>query len=168
MKIVVDLDGTVADLTHRLHYILEKPKDHDAFYRGVSEDTPIKPVIAFLKRLRREGHDLIYISGRREETRKDTERWLARHVFSAPLYLRRKRDRRKDIEVKGEVVRALEKEGWIPDLMVEDRPSMIKFWRREGFHVIDVGTWTERQSDGVVSKSTSELMSEFEEVADDL
>jgi hypothetical protein len=34
MDILVDIDGTLADCTHRLHHIQKQPKDWDAFFAG--------------------------------------------------------------------------------------------------------------------------------------
>ena len=43
MKIVCDIDGTIANLSHRLHFIQPEEggkKDWDSFFAGVSDDEP--------------------------------------------------------------------------------------------------------------------------------
>ena len=39
--IIVDVDGTVADLTHRLHYVTNGNKNWKRFFRDVYMDSPI-------------------------------------------------------------------------------------------------------------------------------
>ena len=50
--IIVDLDGTVADLSHRLHHINGKHRNWDAFFAGVDKDTPIVGTLSSLVQFR--------------------------------------------------------------------------------------------------------------------
>lgn len=43
--VIVDIDGTVADLSHRIHFIEGEKKDWDSFYNNVEKDKPIQHVI---------------------------------------------------------------------------------------------------------------------------
>jgi hypothetical protein len=43
--VAIDFDGTLADITHRLHFIQGEHKDWPAFYRACVDDTPIMPMI---------------------------------------------------------------------------------------------------------------------------
>ena len=47
--VIVDIDGTVADLRHRLHFIQGEKKDWDAFYSHAGEDSPIQDLRKSLK-----------------------------------------------------------------------------------------------------------------------
>ncbi len=49
---VVDIDGVLADATHRQHHLEGRPKDWDAFFAAVGEDPPIPRGIARLRRCR--------------------------------------------------------------------------------------------------------------------
>lgn len=49
--VIVDIDGTVADLRHRLHFIQGEKKDWDAFYSHAGEDSPIESVINVINSL---------------------------------------------------------------------------------------------------------------------
>ena len=42
--IIFDIDGTLANLDHRLRHILNEPKDWDSFYRDIDKDQPIAPI----------------------------------------------------------------------------------------------------------------------------
>lgn len=42
--IVFDIDGTLADLSHRRHHVESRPKNWDAFFEDISEDKPNAPL----------------------------------------------------------------------------------------------------------------------------
>lgn len=42
--VIFDIDGTLADATHRLHHITRHPKNYDAFFAAVGDDSVIEPV----------------------------------------------------------------------------------------------------------------------------
>lgn len=47
-----DIDGTVADVSHRLRHIQKQPKDWRAFFAAVQDDLPIPHMIDLARRLR--------------------------------------------------------------------------------------------------------------------
>lgn len=73
---VFDLDGTLADLRHRLHFIKNGNKDYDSFYAMTHADSPILGNIRTLMMLR-EFADIWFVTGRPERTRQMTVDWLA-------------------------------------------------------------------------------------------
>jgi hypothetical protein len=63
MDVVVDLDGTLADCTHRLHHIRgERAKNWDAFFAACHLDQPNPAIVALAKALHKE-HRLVFCSG---------------------------------------------------------------------------------------------------------
>jgi hypothetical protein len=89
---VIDLDGVLADVRHRLHHLESKPRDWDAFFAGLPDDQVLPEGRAVVDRLTPD-HDLIYLTGRPERTRKATEAWLRRHGFPrGELIMRRNGD----------------------------------------------------------------------------
>ena len=72
---VFDLDGTLADLNHRLHLIKGKKKDWPSFYRSCVSDKPKHWVISLLNMCRKDGEILI-LSGRSDEVEGYTRDWL--------------------------------------------------------------------------------------------
>ena len=55
---IFDLDGTLADVGHRLHYISGNPKSWRSFFAACADDAPCKPVISTLQRLRKGGAEI--------------------------------------------------------------------------------------------------------------
>jgi phosphoglycolate phosphatase-like HAD superfamily hydrolase len=91
---VFDLDGTLADVRHRLHHLQSRPKDWDAFFDAARDDPPLPVGIALAVDSAREC-DVAYVTGRPERCRADTLAWLAEHGLpSGELVMRGPRDRR--------------------------------------------------------------------------
>ena len=134
MDVLVDLDGTLADCTHRLHHIRgDRRKNWDAFFAGCRLDEPNEVVVEMVEALKKE-HRVIYCSGRPEKTRKDTEAWLKEHLGEAhpKLYMRGDRDRRADDIVKRELLLRVREDGYDPKLAINDRKRVVDMWRAEG------------------------------------
>lgn len=134
MDVIVDLDGTLADCTHRLHHIRDsRRKNWDAFFAACHLDEPNPVVVALVKALERD-HRLIFCSGRPERTRQATTEWLKHHVGieKADLYLRGDKDRRADDIVKRELLARMRTDGYDPKLAIDDRGRVVQMWRSEG------------------------------------
>ena len=82
MVAVVDIDGVVADVRHRLHHVTERPKDWRAFFAGPAT-TGCWPRARTPSARLAEVYDVVYLSGRPERLRAVTERWFARHDLPA-------------------------------------------------------------------------------------
>lgn len=129
-----DIDGTLADLSHRLHHIQKEPKDWDAFFAACSDDLPIPHVIDVAKALMRDAR-LLFVSGRSDATRAETEAWLFKHGLGdglGRLYMRREGDHRPDNIVKGELLDQIIAHGFRPIMAFEDRDQIVKMWRERG------------------------------------
>lgn len=142
--IIVDIDGTVADLTHRLHYISDGRKDYGAFFGTVLDDTPIDEVIAVVHTLRdRFGKEaIVFVSGRSDVCRQDTIKWLDHHVGPyGALYMRESGDTRKDTILKEDILTQLESDGYNPWLAIDDREDIAKMWRKNGIKTFLCSGW---------------------------
>lgn len=130
---ICDIDGTVADLTHRRHWLLDKPKNWKAFEQNMIEDEPIKWVINTVQYLQKQGLSMIMCSGRGEQNRKVTEEWLETHgLHPVKLYMRAKGDYRADDIIKAELLDQIIEDGWDPKLTFDDRDRVVKMWRDRG------------------------------------
>ena len=131
MFIVFDLDGTLADDTHRQHHIVGEERDWDAYFAACEGDVPLWPTIGVLQMMVHCGHRVEIWTGRSESCRGQTERWLSR-VLGLEIWplMRAEGDHRPDTVVKGE---------WLdgcgaspPDLVFDDRSKSVAFWREQG------------------------------------
>jgi phosphoglycolate phosphatase-like HAD superfamily hydrolase len=130
---IFDIDGTLADLTHRLPFIQQTPKDWDGFFAACPGDRPISHVIQLAKDLAAANALICYLSGRSDQVRDETIAWLADHGCpSGKLFMRKAGDHRPDHQMKTELLEALRAEGFEPIMVFDDRASVVKMWREIG------------------------------------
>jgi hypothetical protein len=139
---VIDLDGVLADVRHRLQHLESKPRDWDAFFAGLPDDPVLPEGRAVVDRLTPD-HDLIYLTGRPERTRRATEAWLRRHGLPrGELIMRRNGDRRPAKVAKPSLLRELAA-GRRVAVVVDDDPDVCAALSRDGWPVL-VADWMTR------------------------
>lgn len=128
-----DIDGTLADCSHRIHHIQGEKKDWDAFYDSCSFDKPISHVIDLLVTLHDADQNIVLVSGRSDQCRDQTLEWLNRHgVPDGLLYMRKEGDHRPDDIIKLELLAQLRADGFDPIMAFDDRDRVVKAWRSAG------------------------------------
>ena len=145
---IFDLDGTLALIEHRRHFV-ERPRveqDWKAFYAACDKDAPNDPVIDTMERLREAGADIWIFSGRSDEVREKTIQWLANQTtfmtwdLDGPmLTMRAGGDYTPDDVLK---------KRWLDGMLIgdkarlvavfEDRDRMVKMWRSQGIACFQV------------------------------
>lgn len=131
--VIFDIDGTLADYSHRRNIILENPYAWESFFSTMGDDTP-NCVICDLYNVVRASfkYQMIIVSGRPDRYRKITEEWLFWNGLEYDkLYLRKDKDVRSDVVVKQEIARRL-KQMYNIAFVIEDRSSVVQMWREEG------------------------------------
>lgn len=135
-----DIDGTLANGAHRVHHITtDNPKDWRAFFAKVGGDRPIPHMLTMAYDLwsgacsGRSGAQILYVSGRSDECREATEKWLVEH--GAPpgkVYMRKSGDYRDDTVIKIELLAQILADGYEPIMAFDDRNRVVKAWRAAG------------------------------------
>jgi hypothetical protein len=132
---VVDIDGVVADVRHRLHFIENGRRDWGAFHSAAGID-PVLPEGRELAELLSTEHDIVWLSGRPEWLRPLTETWLAKHGLPAgPVLLRGNYDHRPAATFKLGVVRALA-EREVVAAVVDDDDLVVEALAAAGFPAV--------------------------------
>lgn len=138
MIALIDIDGTIADLSHRLHYIQSKPKDWASFFDAMVDDKPIESM-RYLVHSIKNNYDVVYMSGRPDSHRIQTEYWLTNNNFNASEYkpfMRKAGDYRPDHIVKREllaqVLELFDCQINQVGLVVDDRKQVVDMWRALG------------------------------------
>ena len=133
---VIDLDGVVADVRHRLRHIQDGRKDWDAFFDGIPDDEVLPEGRAVVERLATD-HDIVYLTGRPERTRADTEDWLGRHRLPrGELVMRRDGDRRPARVTKPALLRRYAAAGRRVAVVVDDDPAVCDALEKQGWPVL--------------------------------
>lgn len=135
--VLVDIDGTLADVTHRLHHIRGKGKKNwHRFFQAMHKDEPNQIVVDWVKNLAPE-YEVVIVSGRPDNYRELTEAWLEEHgIDYSALHMRRAGDRRPDDVVKREILHQLGKDRIA--FVIDDRASVCRMWRAEGLRTFQV------------------------------
>lgn len=142
---IVDIDGVVADVRHRLHHITGRPKDWDAFFDAAVDDPPHAEGLGVVRRLA-EGHEIVYVTGRPNRLRAATAEWLDRHdIGGHQLMMRPNGDRRPAAQVKVELLAELAR-GREIGMVVDDDVRVLAAMRAAGYPTF-AANWEQRAID---------------------
>ena len=120
--LICDLDGTLALLNGRNPFDAAKCED----------DILNKPVAKVLKTFQDLGYKILFLSGRKEEHKPHTLRWLAQHNITFDLLeLRKTDDGRMDSIVKKELFDAHIAKKYYVEFVLDDRNQVVDLWRNE-------------------------------------
>lgn len=135
-----DIDGTIANIEHRLHHIKSASPNWRAFFAACVDDLPIEEVIELLRSLS-ESAEIIMVTGRSDEIEEPTLQWL--RDYSVPflsVYMRKAGDHRQDSVVKAELLDEILAD-WDEKTIVgvfEDRQQVVDMYRARGLRVYQV------------------------------
>lgn len=153
---IVDIDGVVADVRHRVHHVEKRPKDWKRFFAEAVHDDPHPEGLAVVERLL-EDHEVVYLTGRPEHLRADTQSWLDRHgIGGHALLMRRSDDRRPSARFKVQEVQRLARRRAIA-IVIDDDTSVIAAMQGAGFPTL-VADWEKRDT------STDAALKEAQEI----
>ena len=140
--VIVDIDGVLADCTHRLHHILGEEKNWHEFDLLTPYDEPIEETIFIINMLSRQGFRIILMTGRGERVYEETRTWLEyHHVDWHELHMRSEGDRRPAWKVKTDNL-AIQDLGPASVFCVfEDEPDTVAELRSLGYLVYDPLEW---------------------------
>lgn len=149
--VIVDLDGTLADTSERLHFLRAKPKDWVSFHRAGAIAFSRRPVVSWVQHLWPE-YEPIIVSGRDEDYQRETADWLGVQLgccrsgaesgfaqVALKLFMRRGGDHRDDTEIKADILRNLLAAGAEIAFAIDDRKRIVDLWRSHGIKTYQVG-----------------------------
>ncbi len=152
--IIFDIDGTLADVSHRRHHVAGGKREWDQFFDKMVDDPPLADVCFLAEALADwafydpDQLKLFVFSGRPETHRAQTMQWLYDNVpalmgNTEAVLMRAAGDYRPDTEVKREMLHGIQGQGYNVRLVIDDRPSVIEMWKSEGLTVLahDSGEW---------------------------
>lgn len=126
--IIVDIDGTLAEMTNRGPF---------QWYK-VGQDSVRKHIRNLVNIYAKAGYEIILVSGRDFCCYTETIDWLIKNdILFNNLYMRKLNDIRKDFIIKKEIYDNVIKPNYNVFLVVDDRPQVIRQWRLLGLPVIN-------------------------------
>ena len=134
--LIVDLDGTLCDDGHRKIHLLNK--DWDSYHSALHLDTPFPDVVALIEKVI-DVWDVIALTGRPEEHRLKTEKWLVEHKIAVDMvFMRPTANYESDAIIKprllAEAYGSMENAKRRVAFILEDRDIMVAAWRQLGFN----------------------------------
>ena len=129
--IVIDIDGVLADASHRQHLLQGRP-NWQAFFDAAADDQPIdQGRTALISSLNTD--EVTLLTGRPERLRELTVDWLERHNFpNTAILMRSDRDHRKAAIFKEEAL-ALLGGPTVVRLVIDDDPAVIARLTASGY-----------------------------------
>ena len=144
--VLFDIDGTLADAKHRLHFIADenrKPlpkKDWEGFFNAQHLDTPRHDIVRVLNMYRKDPEVTVaLLTARGEEWREMTEAWLTKHNIKYDFMVMRPLENRTDDDnLKINQIKDLEAKGYKIIGFYEDRMRICDAARAYGLTVFQV------------------------------
>jgi predicted kinase len=127
--VICDLDGTLSIAHGRSYYEAT----------GCENDEMNVPVLRCLQAMEDANCDILFLSGRFERYRPQTNLFLSQarlHIY--PLYMRKDGDTRKDWIIKGELFDAYVRGRYNVLFVLDDRNQVVDYWRRIGLTCFQV------------------------------
>lgn len=143
--VIVDVDGTLVDVTGVRHYVMDDPrkKDFKHFHAGAALCPPIQSTLDILNAIDPDTMILV-VTSRKSEWRYQTIHWLRKwEVPYDALYMRDQDDNRKDADVKRDIHTVIVANGYSPILAIDDNPSIVALWKELGIPTVVVPGWVE-------------------------
>jgi len=129
--IIVDLDGTLTDVEHRVHYVKLDQKNWKEFNDRMIHDPIQVWCYELILAMKARGYKIIFVTGRGEDYRPHTVEWLSKHQVPYDLlFMRKANDFREDNDVKEEIYIQNIKSHFQILFVVDDRKSVVERWRK--------------------------------------
>jgi uncharacterized HAD superfamily protein len=128
--IIVDLDGTLCDVEHRVHHVEGENKNWYQFNKLLVHDPLNNWCFELIEAMGARDYKIIFVTGRGEGNREPTEEWLKRHnIVYEHLFMRSLLDQREDGDVKEDIYRQYIENNYDVLFVVDDRKSVVDRWR---------------------------------------
>lgn len=134
---IFDLDGTIADVSHRVH--LAKAKNWDKFHEGMADDIPIANMVELTKMYSDKGYAILIFTGRPEKYAPQT--WNQLHKWGVPVtqvHMRKFDDISPDRFMKLEMLITIRREGFYPVIAFDDRDGNVEMFRANKIQCLQV------------------------------
>ena len=139
--VIVDVDGTLCDVSGIRHYVTGKRRNFDKFHKASALCPPIPATLEWVADWVERGAAIIIVTARRREYEQLTRTWLHKwDVDCHELHMRANNDDRPDREVKRDILANI-RERYEVIAAIDDNPNVIALWESEGIPTTVVPGW---------------------------
>lgn len=130
--IICDLDGTLCNIDHRLHHVKGDKKNWKDFFAEMDKDK-VNDWCAETLHSMGDFYQIVLCSGRPEDYKDKTVKWLEENgVEWNSLLMRQRNDFRQDDIVKEIILEFEIKPRWDILMAIDDRQQVVEMWRKHG------------------------------------
>ncbi|KRQ23246.1 MULTISPECIES: phosphatase domain-containing protein [Mycobacteroides] len=143
--VIVDVDGTLCDVSAIRHLVMGKRKDFAAFHAAAADCPPHHAVLDEVRRHHSAGRTILVVTARMYQWEGSTRSWLNQHMPAPYLgpFMRGDSDLRPDVDVKRDIHRILTSDhGHQIVHCIDDNPAIVALWRELGIPTTVVPGWT--------------------------
>lgn len=143
--IVIDLDGTLANVDHRRHFVQGKHRNYEAFHAALVDDPVNEWCKTIISQFSLCGYLIRLVSARPKSTETATRLWLNKNkiYFDTLDILRPDGDSTPDQELKRAWLKHTGKEDIL--FVIDDRQKVVNMWREEGLVCLQCDAWDEKK-----------------------
>ncbi|WP_394941178.1 hypothetical protein [Psychromicrobium sp. YIM B11713] len=155
--VIVDVDGTLCDVSGIRHYLLNDPKrrNFEKFHKASALCPPIPDTLNWVHEHLAAGKVVFVVTARKRRWEYLTRQWLRKWEISYDfLLMRADADDRRDDLVKADILAAIRAAGFIVTAAIDDNPGVIALWEAEGIPVTVVPGWSEPDTETATDTST--------------
>ena len=139
--VIIDVDGTLANVSGIRHHVMARPKRFDRFHAESVDCPPNQQAVDIARAAHAAGQAVLVVTARRAMWRHHTAWFLALHgIPSDALIMRGNDDHRPDVEVKRDILWQI-RTRWTPVLAVDDNPKVLALWESEGIPTVVIPGW---------------------------
>ena len=132
---VFDIDGVLADVSHRVHFLEQRVQDWRSFFAEAVHDPALVDGVALALEAAREC-EVVYLTGRPERCRSDTLQWLREQALpEGSLHMRPDRDHRPARRLKPKLLSDVAA-GRIVAIVVDDDLEVCDAYEAAGWTVL--------------------------------
>lgn len=132
--VIFDIDGTLANIVHRLHHIGKEKPDWDAFNSEMAADVPKEDILVLHEMCTNSGYNIAIVTGRFDDYEEDTRVWLhENNITFHELHMRPSGNYSHDFLIKERIFldQFVAKDRKIR-FVVDDRDQVVEMWRANG------------------------------------
>jgi phosphoglycolate phosphatase-like HAD superfamily hydrolase len=143
--VLIDLDGTLFDVSGMRHYVTDDPrrKNFDAFHKSACLFAPVNAKVMHGIRLaKRRGWAVLIVTARKRQWGYYSK--MALDKYRVPydrIYMRENDDDRRDYQVKRDILARIRSQGYNVVWAWDDNPNVVQLWLEEGIPVTWVPGW---------------------------
>lgn len=136
--IILDLDGTLCDCEHRVHFMRERPKRREEFHSACVHDSVIPASKAIIDMAEEKGIRVILLSARPIRFKPQTEDWLKRNHIHYDQLILSSHPELNDPDYKIKMYKELIEPFNEVIFTVDDRDTVVQMWRQNGLTCLDI------------------------------